>query len=120
MEDQVRKMTCIVCPNGCRLTVRVQGDAIMVEGATCKKGETFAKEELTHPMRNISSTVATVFPDFPRLAVKTRDPIPKEKIFEAMARINAVTVQKALHTGDVVVPDVFGTDIVATQDIPQD
>lgn len=117
-EQTVKEMTCIVCPNGCRLTVTADGENITVTGNICKKGEQFAREEMTHPMRTISSTVATVFPHFPRLPVKTKDVIPKEDIFKAMARINAVTVTEKLHVGDVVIPDVCGTDIVATEDIP--
>lgn len=118
MKDQVREMTCIVCPNGCRMTVTVHGGEITVTGNTCKKGEQFAREEMTHPMRTISSTVATSFPHFPRLPVKTKDVIPKEDIFKAMEKINEVVVTEKVRVGDVIIPDVCGTDIVATEDIP--
>lgn len=118
MEDQVREMTCIVCPNGCRMTVTVRGEEIAVTGNTCKKGEQFAREEMTHPMRTISSTVATSFPYFPRLPVKTKDVIPKEDIFKAMEKISEVVVTEKVHVGDLIIPDVCGTDIVATEDIP--
>lgn len=117
---ETREMTCIVCPNGCRLTVTANGDGVTVTGNLCKKGEQFAREEMTHPMRSISSTVATNFPHFPRLPVKTKDVIPKEDIFKAMERINEVIVTKKVRTGDVIIPDVCGTDIVATEDIPKE
>ena len=44
--------------------------------------------------------------------------IPKEDIFKAMEKINEVVVAEQVHVGDVIIPDVCGTDIVATEDIP--
>lgn len=107
-------MTCIVCPNGCRLTVNGEGNEIKVDGAQCKKGIEFAKTELTNPTRSLSTTVKTVFEDFPRLPVKTSGEIPKGKMLEAMKRIKTVCVTQRLHVGDIVLPDVFGINIVAT------
>lgn len=112
-----REMTCIVCPNGCLMRIEQEGDKIEVFDATCKRGIEFAKNELTNPTRSITSTVATKFKDFPLLSVKTEGELPKDKIFEAMKKINAVTVKKRLKVGDVVLADVFGTAVVATSDM---
>lgn len=112
-------LTCIVCPNGCRMTVENEGQEIKVEGAQCKKGAEFAKTELTNPTRSLTTTVRTVFEDFPRLPVKTSAEIPKGKMLEAMKRIKNVRVEKRLHVGDIVLPDVFGADIVATANMEQ-
>lgn len=111
------KMTCIVCPNGCRMTVEKPESAdgeIKVDGAQCKKGIAFAKAELTNPMRALSTTVHTVFADMSRLPVKTQGEIPKGKMLEAMRMIKTVQVTKRLQAGDVVLPDVFGVPIIAT------
>lgn len=107
-------MTCIVCPNGCRLTVDGEGEEIKVDGAQCKKGIEFARTELTNPMRSLTTTVKTAFDDFPQLPVKTNGEIPKGRMLEAMKLIKAVRVTQRLHVGDVVLPDVFGVNIVAT------
>ena len=112
-----KDMTCIVCPNGCFLKVEQNGDEINVTGATCKRGIEFAKNELTNPMRTITSTVATKFEDFPLLTVKTAGEFPKDKIFDAMKKVNAVTVDKRLAVGDVVIEDLYGTSLVATADM---
>jgi len=112
-----KEMTCIVCPNGCLMKVEQDGDKIEVFDAICKRGIEFAKNELTNPTRSITTTVATKFEDFPLLSVKTVGELPKGKIFEAMKKINAVTVKKRLKVGDVVLADLFGTDIVATSDM---
>ncbi|MDR0883601.1 MAG: DUF1667 domain-containing protein [Oscillospiraceae bacterium] len=108
------EMICIVCPNGCRLEVTGTGDDITVTGALCPKGVDFAHTELTAPLRSLTSTVATAFPLVPRLPVKTRGEIPKGKMHEAMAQIRAVRVTKPVKVGDVILADVFGTDIIAT------
>lgn len=112
-----KEMTCIVCPNGCQMRVEQDGDKIEVFDAACKRGIEFAKSELTNPTRSITTTVATKFENFPLLSVKTVGELPKGKIFEAMKKINAVTVKKRLKVGEVVLADVFGTDIVATSDM---
>lgn len=114
-----RELTCIVCPNGCRLTVTGEGDNITVTGGTCKRGEAFGKAEMLNPTRSITSTVATSFEDCPLLPVKTAGEIPKGKIFEAMEKINAVKVTKRLKTGDVIIDDFFGAKLVATADMAE-
>lgn len=108
------KMTCIVCPNGCRMTVENENGEIKVDGAQCKKGIAFAKAELTNPMRSLATTVPTVFADMPRLPVKTAGEIPKGKMLEAMCMIKNVQVTQRLKAGDIILPDVFGVAIVAT------
>ncbi len=114
---KLTEMVCIVCPNGCRLTVTQDGDGINVQGAVCKRGVDFAKTELTAPTRSLTSTVQTVFADLPRLPVKTDGEIPKEKLFEAMKIIRNVKVTEPLRTGDVIIEDLFGTKLIATADI---
>ena len=106
------EMVCIVCPNGCRLTVTQDGDEINVQGATCKKGVEFGKTELTAPTRSLTSTVDTVFTDMPRLPVKTDREIPKEKLLDAMKIIRDAKVTERLSIGDTVISDVYGANIV--------
>ena len=95
-------MVCIVCPNGCRLKVSRDGDKIDVQGAKCKRGVAFGTTELTNPTRSLTTTVDTAFSDMPRLPVKT---------------IRAFKLSERVNTGDVVIKDVFGADIVATADM---
>ena len=106
----VTEMVCIVCPNGCHLKVSRDGDTIDVQGAKCKRGIAFGTTELTNPTRSLTTTVDTAFPDMPRLPVKTNGEIPKERLLDAMKIIRA-------NTGDVIIKDVFGADIVATSDM---
>ena len=112
-----RKLTCIVCPLGCQLTATLNGrEVVKVEGNTCPRGAEYAKNECTNPQRTVTSTVRTE--DGGLVSVKTDRPIPKEKMAECMALINKAVAKLPVSIGDVIVSDVFGSDIVATQNKP--
>ena len=50
----IRKMTCIVCPNGCELEAEiVDGKCISVSGNLCPKGAQYAAQEVEAPKRTI-------------------------------------------------------------------
>ena len=45
-----RELTCIGCPMGCPLTVTMEaGEVISVTGNTCKRGDIYARKEVTNP-----------------------------------------------------------------------
>ena len=110
------ELICITCPRGCHLKV---DDQLNVTGNTCPRGEVYAKAELTHPVRMVTSSVNIVSKIESRLPVKTKDPIPKELIFKVMEEIYKVSVKAPIKIGDVVIKDVLGTgvDIVACKNI---
>lgn len=116
------EMTCIVCPNGCSLTVEKKGEEISVNGNRCPRGKTFAITELTKPMRTICSTVKTSYPEVPVLSVRTSNEIPKDQIFAVIKEINKVVVSKKIKLGDVVIKNVLGlgVDIIATSELLQE
>ena len=115
----MKELVCIVCPNGCTLHIEGDGKNIKISGQKCKKGLTFAQNEITSPMRSICSTVRTAFSEIPVLPVKVSCEIPKDKIFEVMQAINGVTVRERIGTGDIIIKNVCGTnaDIIATSNI---
>lgn len=114
MDQQTRTLTCIICPRGCTLTAELDGKSVTsVSGNLCLRGKVYAVDECTHPVRTVTTTARTA--DGGLVAVKTATPIPKEMMFECMAAINAVTVPLPVHVGDVILPDVCGSAIVATQ-----
>ena len=113
------KLICIGCPNGCELDVKQENGEIIVTGNKCPKGVEFAKTELTHPTRSITSSVKTIFKDTPVLSVRTNGEIPKEKIFNVIKQINEVVLDKHIKVGDIVIENVLdlGVDIVATNNL---
>ena len=116
-----KQLVCIVCPNGCRLTVTEDGQGIHVTGTRCPRGVDFATTELTHPMRTISSTVKTVYQNCPVLPVRVSGPIPKERIFDVMAQINHVLIKERVGRGAVIISDVcgLGVDVISTSNMLQ-
>ena len=111
-----REMTCIICPMGCRLTCETDGDRITVSGNTCKRGEKYAIQEMTCPMRTVTSLIAVDGASLPLCPVKTAQQVPKAKIGEVLTALRAARVQAPVKLGDVLIADVAGTgvDIVAT------
>ncbi|MBQ4474435.1 MAG: DUF1667 domain-containing protein [Lachnospiraceae bacterium] len=119
-----KELTCINCPLGCALSAEVEivdGVPVVtsVSGNTCPRGEAYAKKELTHPTRIITSTVRVHGGTLAAVPVKTASDIPKEKIFEIMKVLQGVDVDAPVNLGQVIVRDVAGTgaDIVATRTV---
>ena len=120
-----KELTCIVCPNGCDLHITYSQDAqgkITVEAVTgnlCKRGEEYARQELTDPKRTIASSVLVKGGDLPLVSVRTDKAIPKARIFDVMAEIRKCTVEAPVTAGTVLIPNVLGlgADIIATKDV---
>lgn len=109
-----RKLTCIVCPLGCELTVTLEENRVIeVRGNTCKRGAVYAQNECTNPKRTVTSTVTCE--DGGLVSVKTDEPIPKEKLCECMKIINSTTARLPIKIGDIIIKNVCGSNIVATQ-----
>lgn len=109
-----RELTCIVCPIGCSLTVEIEDNKVIsVEGNTCPRGKVYAEAECTNPMRTITSTMKCE--DGNPVSVKTENPIPKDKMFECMDIINKSVAKLPVKVGDVLIENVFGSNIIATQ-----
>ena len=115
-----RELICIGCPMGCPVTVELDGGEIAsVTGYTCKRGDVYARKEVTNPTRIVTSTVKVLGGTADMVSVKTRDDVPKGKIFECVQALKGVTIQAPVHIGDVVVANVAGTgvDIIATKGV---
>ena len=115
-----RNLTCIGCPMGCLMTVEMENGAVIsVSGNTCKRGDDYARKEVTHPTRIVTSSVRVTGGTIPMVSVKTAHDIPKEKIMDIMACIEHVTVAAPVKIGDVIVANAAdtGVDMIATKDI---
>ena len=109
-----RDLVCIVCPMGCNLSVEVEdGKLISISGNTCKRGQEYAINECTSPVRCVTTTMKTE--EGETVSVKTDRAIPKDKMFELMEIINKQKVTLPISVGDIIIEDVFGSNIVATQ-----
>ena len=116
---EVRELICIGCPLGCPLTVRMEGEQIEVSGNTCKRGEDYAKKEVLHPARTVTSSVRVRGGALEMVSVKTKTDIPKDKIFEVMDAIHGAEAEAPVSIGDVIIADCAGTGVavVVTKDV---
>ncbi len=117
---ETRNLTCINCPMGCALTIEMEGNKVVsISGNTCPRGDAYGRKEVTNPTRIVTSTVRVTGGAADMVSVKTKQDIPKEKIFDCVKALKDVEVQAPVHVGDVIVSDVAGTgvDIVATRNV---
>ena len=115
-----RELICIGCPMGCPVTVELEGGEIVnVTGHTCKRGDVYARKEVTNPTRIVTSTVMVEGGTADMVSVKTRDDVPKGKIFECVQALKGLTVQAPVRIGDVILSNAAGTgvDIIATKGV---
>lgn len=109
-----RTLTCIACPLGCTLLIELNGkNVVSIEGNTCPRGKEYAVSECTSPVRTVTTTMKCENGEL--VPVKTSKPIPKDKVFEAMEIINSTIAKLPLTVGDIIIPDLFGSHVVATQ-----
>jgi CxxC motif-containing protein len=113
------KLICISCPRGCAMTVTMENGAVKVSGNQCKRGEAYAVAEMTCPMRTLTSSIFIDGGDCPLLSIKTKDPIPKAKLAEALEDIRTIKAKAPINIGDVVLKNIAGTgvDLVATRKV---
>ena len=86
-----KNLTCIVCPLGCSIKVTLDGEKIVnVEGNSCPRGKEYAVSECTNPVRTLTTTIKC---DNGRvLPVKTKKPVPKDKLKEYMEFVNNLVI----------------------------
>ena len=120
------QFNCTTCPSECLLTVEVERDANgsvvkvrSVTGNNCPRGNKFAHQELTCPMRVLTTTVAVSGDDEALLPVRTAEAIPLALHAQTMTLIRDLVVNAPLRMGDVVLEDLLdtGIDLIASMDI---
>lgn len=123
---EMLQFNCTTCPSECLLTVEVERDADghvaevrRVTGNSCPRGDKFAHQELTCPMRVLTTTVAVSGGDEALLPVRTAEAIPLALHAQAMDLIRGLVVNAPIHMGDVILPNLLstGTDLIASMDI---
>ena len=108
----IKELTCINCPLGCTVSVKVEdGEIANITGNSCKRGEVYARNELSNPVRVVTSTARVDGAKEYLVSVKTENPIPKGKIMEVMQEINKAHIAAPVAIGDIIIEDVAGTGI---------
>ena len=106
---EIRNLTCIGCPMGCPLTVKLEDtEVISIEGNSCKRGAVYGKKEVTDPTRIVTTTVRVSGGAETVVSVKTKEDIPKDQIFACILAMKDVVLHDAAHTG---------VDVIATKNV---
>ena len=110
------EVICILCPKGCLINVSHGDESLNILGNACVKGLDFARQEWTHPMRTLSTTIRTTSNRVPRVPVKTSATISKDDLLKVMAYLSHVQVTLPVKMGDCIVKNVLelNVDVVAT------
>jgi CxxC motif-containing protein len=113
-------LTCIVCPNGCQLTVTATPKGVVITGNKCTRGEKYGREEATDPRRVVTAVVRTVSKDWPCVPVKTEKAIPKKFIRGLLKTLYSHKVSLPVKRGDAVIANYkkSGIRVVFTRTVP--
>ena len=118
--DASSELICICCPVGCLIHAeKKEDDSLEITGNSCPKGETYARNEMTAPVRTVTTMIKVKGGSGKVVPVKTAREIPKEKIFACMEEIKRMQIKAPVKVGDVLIPNVAGTGIavIATGNI---
>lgn len=118
--DAGSQLICIGCPVGCLITVNKDADGtLVISGNSCPKGEAYARNEMTAPVRSVTSMVRVVSGKGKVVPVKTAGEIPKDKIKDCMKEIRKASTKAPVHVGDVLIENVAktGISIIATGNV---
>jgi len=115
-----KEITCIVCPIGCKIIVKIDGTSFeLVDGNKCKQGIDYARSEALDPKRVLTSSVLVENGEWPLVSVKTTKPIPKDKIFEVLQEIRNAKTNAPVKPGEILIENAAktGINVIATKSI---
>ena len=129
-----QQLTCIICPQGCLLSVEVSSadfsaekedkTGVKITGNKCKRGIDYAREEIFSPKRIVTATCTAVLSNskdsnshLQRIPVRTTSPCPKESINELLKDIYSVRHTLPVKSGQKLLSNWKGSsiDVIATR-----
>lgn len=117
---ETRNLTCIGCPMGCPIVVELEdGNIVTVTGFTCKRGDDYARKEVTNPRRTVTSIIPVLNGEIGMVSVKTQTDIPKALIHQCMMELKNLEVEAPVVIGQVVLANLCGTgvSVIATKSV---
>jgi len=106
-----QNLVCILCPMGCRLKITGTIDNLNVSGNICKKGISYAHDEITNPVRTVCTTVRIKGGIHNVIPVKTDKAIPDKYKLEVVKAVNKIELTSPVKMGDIIISDLFGTGV---------
>ena len=114
------EITCIVCPLGCKILVKSDGENVdVLSGHKCKQGIDYAINEILDPRRMLTTSILVRGGEWPLVSVKSSNSVPKDKIFDVLKEIKKRSISAPVKSGQVIIKNVVdvGVDIVATKTV---
>jgi len=109
---QTRSITCIVCPLGCKISVKMlENGGCLAAGNGCKNGGLYAETEMTNPVRMLTTTISVRNGAIERLPVRTDKAVSKSKIPEYLQTIKRIKVEAPIKMGEVIGWKLLDTDV---------
>ncbi|MHA2182002.1 MAG: DUF1667 domain-containing protein [Promethearchaeota archaeon] len=98
----------------------VSGELI-IDGHSCKRGEVYAREEFIAPRRILTTTIRVKDGLLPLIPVRSDNPLPKERLREALKEIAITKVKAPIKMGDILLKNVLGLEIniIASRDLAE-
>jgi CxxC motif-containing protein len=110
-----KNLICIICPRGCSLEAEITENGVSVTGNACPKGQEYAVNECTNPVRTVTATVRVSNRYNTMVSVKTATPVSKGRMMEVMEVLRKTSVEAPVNIGDVILQNICGADIVITK-----
>ncbi len=115
-----KEFICIVCPLSCKIKInKGKNGSLSFIGQTCKRGQSYARAEYTHPCRYLTTTIRIKSAKIPLLPVRSSAPLPKENLFPAQNILKNKIVSAPIKCGEVIIKNILDTkiDIIATRSL---
>ncbi|MGC9383281.1 MAG: DUF1667 domain-containing protein [Kosmotogaceae bacterium] len=113
------RITCTVCPVGCKIFISDENGEIVIEGNRCERGYEYAMNEIVRPRRTLPTSVKVIGGNLPLVSVKSSKPVDQKRIIDIMKKIKSITVKAPVRIGDVIAEDIDGegTSLLATRNV---
>jgi len=116
----IKEVICIMCPLGCKMKVKIEGNKIsQSQGNKCERGLIYAYQEVFFAGRILTTTVKTANPKVPLLPVRSDKEIPKKRLIDCMMEIAKHSIGDTMPAGQIVIRDILhlGVNIISTRAI---
>lgn len=100
--DNEETIICGFCPKSCQMKATGSVSELLVKGAECAKGSTYARQELINPARIVTSSVRIANGVQPLLPIKTSRPVAKSSISSVIKVCKKITVLAPVKLGQTV------------------
>lgn len=114
----IRTYTCIVCPAGCEIEVKTEGQEILeIAGAGCLRGRTYVENEIRNPMRTLTSIVRVIGGTAEITSIRLTKPIPRDRMEDVIRELRKVRIEAPVEPGQVIIQDILGlgSDVMVTK-----